>query len=285
MVTSAIPHEGKSTIAANLAIFMARAGKKTLLIDADMRHPTVDKIFHLPTDRAGLSNAIVAYAELQSADFMSSTWQSNAQLPFSPNIPFNAYMHAVDIPNLLVMPAGPLPPNPPELLDSKAMEQFFTDLASSGAEVIIFDAPPLLGLSDANILAPKVDGVLVVVDITSANNKKNLKRVKTLLAQSGGRVLGCVVNKQRQSRKDSAYAYYYNHSEERNESKGMQNGDVPSMPAPTVYHNYPADAHESKSMQNGHVPSVPTTKVPPSPPTWMTGTNGFSNGSGEPIRQ
>src|SRR5207249_167215 len=126
----------------------------------------------------------------------------------------NLYMHPVGVPNLLVMTAGPVPPNPPELLASEAMEHFFTALASCGAEVIIFDTPPLLGLSDANILAPKVDGVLMVVDVTSANNKKNLKRVKALLAQSESRVLGCVVNKQRQSRKDSAYSYYYNYREE-----------------------------------------------------------------------
>src|SRR5207248_8939577 len=67
MVTSAVPHEGKSTIAANLAIFMAKAGKKTLLIDADLRHPTVAKLFHLSTAESGLSNAIVACANLQFA--------------------------------------------------------------------------------------------------------------------------------------------------------------------------------------------------------------------------
>ncbi|TMC13839.1 MAG: CpsD/CapB family tyrosine-protein kinase, partial [Chloroflexi bacterium] len=67
MVTSASPHEGKSTIAANLAIFMAKAGKKTLLIDADLRRPSVGKIFHLPTGTIGLSNAILTYANLQFA--------------------------------------------------------------------------------------------------------------------------------------------------------------------------------------------------------------------------
>jgi len=134
----------------------------------------------------------------------------------------------------MVMPTGPLPPNPAELLDSKAMEHFLTALAGSGVEVIIFDTPPLLGLSDANILAPKVDGVLMVVDITNAN-KKNLKRAKAHLAQSESRVLGCVVNKQRQSRGDSAYSYYY-------------------------YYTFEEEA-QSKSMHNGHVPSVPTTAV------------------------
>ncbi len=232
MVTSAVPHEGKSTIAANLAIFMAKAGKKTLLVDADLRRPTLDKIFHLPTNKIGFSNAIVAYANLQFATSMVSTSQSSTLAPASFSL--NSYLHAVGIPNLLVMPAGPLPPNPPELLDSKAMEGIFTALASCGAEVIIFDTPPLLGLSDANILAPRVDGVLMVVDITNAN-KKNLKRVKAHLAQSESHVLGCVVNKQRQSRKDSAYSYYYYYRlEEVDQSKSMHNGHVPSVPATPV---------------------------------------------------
>ena len=123
-----------------------------------------------------------------------------------------------------------MPPNPPELLDSKAMERFFTALESSGAEVIIFDTPPLIGLSDASILASKVDGVLVVVDITTAN-KKNLKQMNALLVQSGSRVLGCILNKQRQNRNDNAYSYYYQAEEENVDNEDIQNSQVPASPA------------------------------------------------------
>jgi len=251
MVTSAIPQDGKSTIAANLAIFMAKAGKKTLLIDADLRRPSVSKLFHLPAGIMGLSNAIVACAELQFTAPTSSVLRSAT--PFPANFSLNSYMYAVAIPNLLVMPAGPLPPNPPELLDSEAMERLFAALASSGAEVVIFDTPPLLGLSDANILAPRVGGVLVVVDITRAN-KKNLNQVKKLLAQSGSHVLGCVVNKQRQSRKDGPYSYYYYYqAEEEVQSKSKQNGHVPPALATPL-------------LQNGHLPRRPTMPMPPRPP-------------------
>ncbi len=250
MVTSAVPHEGKSTIAANLAIFMAKAGKKTLLIDADLRRPTIGKIFHLSSDKIGLSNAILTYANLQFATSTLPIWQLST-LPSIRRVDpasfsLNSYVHEVGIPNLMVMPTGPLPPNPAELLDSKAMEHFLTALAGSGVEMIIFDTPPLLGLSDANILAPKVDGVLMVVDITNAN-KKNLTRAKAHLAQSESRVLGCVVNKQRQSRKDSVYSYYYYYTfEEEDQSKSMYR---------------PQQEDQSKSMHNGHAPSVPATSV------------------------
>jgi len=233
MVVSAQPHDGKSTVAANLAIFMAKAGKKTLLIDADMRRPTQGKKFHIPTGKIGLSNAIVACSQLHLAASTPFMGQASQALPA--DFSLEPYMHAVDIPNLRVMPSGPLPPNPPELLDSKAMEQFFMALTSCRAEVIIFDTPPLLGLSDTSILASKVDGVLVVVDITTAS-KKNLKLMKALLAQASSRVLGCIVNKQRQKRNDSAYtSYYYYHSEEESvgedEGKDMQNSQVPASPA------------------------------------------------------
>jgi non-specific protein-tyrosine kinase len=102
--------------------------------------------------------------------------------------------------------------------------------------VVIFDSPPLLGLSDASILASKVDGTLVVVDITRASKGK-LKQLKSVLTQTGTIILGCVINKQRKNRHDNAYTYYY----------------------------YLADQQEDdrKLANNGHTPSVPVT-----PPSW-----------------
>ena len=229
MVVSATPHDGKSVVASNLAIFMAKAGKKTLVIDADLRRPTLSKKFHLPAGRMGLSNAILACSQTQLASSMLQSSQ-----PFFIDASLDACMYKVDIPNLRVMPAGPLPPNPPELFDSEAMGHFFTTVANCGAEVVIFDTPPILGLSDSNILASKVDGVLIVVDITSAN-KKNLKQMKALLAQSGGHVLGCVVNKQHPSRQDNAYSYYYSYRTEEDEGKSKQNGHVPTVLANTIF--------------------------------------------------
>lgn len=215
VVTSVAPREGKSVVATNLAIFIAKAGKNTLLIDADLRFPMLGDLFGIPGDRMGLSNAILAFSTQATANasandkFRAST-TSVPPLSMQPvsQRSLDPFIHAVNVPNLYVMPSGPIPPNPSELLDSKAMKHLFTALSSYRAEVVIFDTPPLLGLSDASILASKADGTLIVVDITRAG-KGSLKQGKALLAQAGTRVLGCVVNKQRRSRKNTIYSYYY----------------------------------------------------------------------------
>jgi non-specific protein-tyrosine kinase len=189
MVTSALPEEGKSLVAANLAIFMAKAGKNTLLIDADLRQPMLHRLFDLAPEKLGLSNALHSGSGVRSALFS-----------------LDSFVHSVNIPNLRVMPSGPLPPNPSELLDSKALQRFFLALSGCGAEVIIFDTPSASALSDASILASRVDGTIVVVDATCAK-RDQLKQVKTVLTQAGATVVGCVVNKQHLTRQDAVYIY------------------------------------------------------------------------------
>ncbi len=209
VVTSSTPNEGKSLVATNLAISMAKSGKNTLLIDANLRHPTLYEYFDIPAYAMGFSNAVLA--------FRTPTTNTSAYRQSSLPIPYNGqpgtsanqlslipFIRSVNIPNLGVIPSGPLPPNPSELLDSKPMQLFFTALSRSGAEVVILDAPSVPGLSDALVLASKADGTLVVVDINRAR-KGNLQQVKELLEQADARVLGCVVNKQHQKRKDIPY--------------------------------------------------------------------------------
>jgi capsular exopolysaccharide synthesis family protein len=222
LITSATPGEGKSVIAANLAIFMAKAGRNTLLIDADMHRPVQHALFHLSPDKKGFSNAILAYSTLGSTNVSMSG-------PNLDNVSLEHFTHTVGIPHLWVMPSGPLPPNPSEMLDSKSLQRLFAVIANAGIEMVIFDGPPALGLSDTSILAPKIDGTLVVVDISRA--KKGLvKQLKDALTPTGARILGCVVNKQRRSRRDQAY-YYYNRTETRSTARkvSMQNGQVSSV--------------------------------------------------------
>jgi len=228
-VTSSVPGEGKTVVAANLAIFMARAGKTVFLIDADLRRPSQHKLFDFPSNKMGLSNAILAFRT-----------PNMASLPANAQRLLNTFIHPTDIPNLFLMPSGSLPPNPSELLDSKAMQNLLVTLDRCGAEIVIFDTPPLLGLSDASILASKVDGTIVVVDVTHAR-KKTIKQMQQVLTQANVPVLGCVVNKQRRTHKEAIYPYYYNSDEEAeldrlntSEVKAFLTPDVPVEEDPTV---------------------------------------------------
>lgn len=264
VVTSSSPQDGKSVVAANLAIYMARAGKKTLLIDADLRRPSVHALFNLPPDKKGLSNAILECSFPAMVDTppyqkamlpettqpslltVTKTAKRGQQAPGaepSPShgsIALDYFIHPVPVPNLCVMPSGPLPPNSSELLDSKAMQRFFSALDSCGVEVVIFDTPPLLGLSDASVLASKVDGTLVVVDVTRAK-KGSLKQVQMVLGQAGAHVLGCIVNKQARDPRNPIYAYYMRESEpDALEQRAMQ-GDAINV-APTKVYGAPPPA-------------------------------------------
>ena len=243
VITSAQQGDGKSVIAANLAIFMARAGKSTLLIDADLHRPSQHALFNLSPNKLGLSNAVLASSmpgvpnTPSYHQFFANTSTLQPQGgPTTTTLSLGPFVHPVGIPNLWVMPSGPLPPNPSELFESKVMQRFFTVIANCGIEVVIFDTPPLLGLSDASILASKVDGALIVIDTTRATKEK-LKQAKAVLSQTGVHVLGCVANKLKHKRSDSTYYYF---TEDQNSGE--------------------------KSTGNGHMPSVPTTPMRAEPP-------------------
>jgi len=179
-----------------------------------------------------------------------------------PKLSLDPFVHSVSIPNLWVMPSGPLPPNPPELLDSKAMQRLLTVFGNYGVEIVIFDTPPVLGLSDVGILASKMDGTLVVVDITRAN-KKNLKQMKAVLIQTGARILGCVVNKQRHSRHDTAYSYYYYQSDAQNGRKNHDKKDAPAVPINVFSQPEMQNGAGNHSSQDVNFPGTPTDEAGP----------------------
>ena len=173
------------------------------------------------------------------------------------------------------MPSGPLPPNPPQLLDSKAMQCFRQALSNQAWEVVIFDAPALLGLPDATILASKVDGTLVVVDITRAR-KKDLKQVKALLGQARARVLGCVVNKQRRSPKDTPYSYDY--STGKQSSRGGHSRKDANLPAispvtPAISKQPETPFQPDQDEQNGGANHDASNINPPAVPANIFNTN------------
>ena len=248
IVTSAQKGDGKSVIAANLAILMARAGKSTLLIDADLRSPSQQTLFNLPPNKLGLSNAVLS---LNGPDvsqppsyhqFMVKNSTTDAGIGAATNgFSLRQYIYTVNIPNLWIMPSGPLPPNPSEFLESKIMQRFLTAIENCGVEIVIFDVPPLLGLSDASILASKVDGALVVVDATRATKDK-LKQTKAALLQTGVQVLGCVANKV--PHKGNETYYYYAEDQAGVEKKNGYASTPAGFPG-AVEHSYEHNVHSN----------------------------------------
>lgn len=179
MVTSSSPSEGKSMTTANLAVVYAQQGKKVLLIDADLRKPTVHYTFRLDNLR-GLSNILVNEARLEEAAY------------------------ATGINDLDVISSGPIPPNPSELLGSRRMESFIQE-ASKLYDYIIFDTPPVLAVTDAQILANIVDGTILVIRSGQTESELAIK-AKEALEPAKAKLLGAVLNDRD---KGSTTNYYY----------------------------------------------------------------------------
>jgi non-specific protein-tyrosine kinase len=168
LVTSAGPGEGKSTVLANLAVTTAQAGRKVILVDCDLRRPTLHNIFDLKND-VGLTTMVVDGAAMESPPLRDTGVES-----------------------LQLVSSGPLPPNPSELLGSRRMEEIIAALLER-ADVILFDAPPVVAVTDAAVLATKVDGVLLVVN--AGGTKRDYARVaKARLEKVNANLLGAVLN-------------------------------------------------------------------------------------------
>lgn len=180
VITSSGPSEGKSTTSANLAVVFAKSGQRVLLVDADMRKPTVFKTFQL-TNEVGLSTVLSTSTKVDQAAQKTS------------------------IENLSVLTSGPKPPNPSELLGSMRMDQVIQE-ARNLYDIIIFDMPPIVAVTDAQIMASKVDGTLLVVR-ENVTKKEAVTKAKELLHLVNARVLGVVYNGAEQS-KDQGYYYY-----------------------------------------------------------------------------
>ncbi|MDV7751308.1 CpsD/CapB family tyrosine-protein kinase [Enterococcus casseliflavus] len=181
VITSSGPGEGKSTTSANLAVVFAKSGQRVLLVDADMRKSTVYKTFNL-MNATGLSTVLSTSTSVLEA----------------------AQKTMID--NLSVLTSGPKPPNPSELLGSARMNQVIEE-AKNLYDVVIFDMPPVVAVTDAQIMASKADGTLMVVR-ENVSRKESLTKAKELLGMVQARMLGVVYNGAEHS-KDSGYYYYY----------------------------------------------------------------------------
>jgi non-specific protein-tyrosine kinase len=166
-VTSAGVGEGKSTTLANLAVVSAQAGRDVVLVDADLRRPTLHQIFGLGNEH-GLTTVMLDEGALASPPLQET-----------------------GIEGLSVLTSGPLPPNPAEMMGSRRMEDVIATLAEQ-AEQVLFDTPPVVAVTDAAVLATKVDGVLLVIS-ASKTRRDNARSAVQRLEQVSARLVGTVL--------------------------------------------------------------------------------------------
>ena len=179
--TSAGPGEDKSTTIANTAVALAQTGKKVLLVDCDLRKPVQHHIFK--KNKAGVTN------HLAEGTLLTELFQESG------------------VPNLTLLTSGPVPPNPSELLGSEKMKQLLAQLREE-YDYVLIDAPPVIAVTDAAVLASKVDGVVLVLD--SGNVRPEMaQQAQKLIQAANGKLLGAILNKVEIDEEHSYYYYYY----------------------------------------------------------------------------
>ena len=183
LFTSAGPGEGKSTVAANSAVALAQTGRRVILVDCDLRKPVQHHLFNL--NKKGLTNCLVG--ESLAAELLQDT----------------------EIDGLRVLTSGPIPPNPAELLGSTRMDRLLVELRGM-TDYLILDCPPVIAVTDACVLAPKADGVLLVLDADQVRPEM-AEKAKELLTNAQGRILGAILNRVEVEQEHSYYYYYYGH--------------------------------------------------------------------------
>ena len=225
VVTSALPGEGKSTTAANLAITLSASGQRVVLIDGDLRRPMVAKVFGLPGE-VGLTDVLAGRAAIKDVTQLVGPHR-----------------------NLVVVAAGKLPPNPSELLGSKRMHDLVEDLARLA--YVIIDAPPLIPVTDAAVLSHNTDGAILVTTVGKTTIDA-LQKAQSNLDRAGGRALGVVLN--RVPRKGAGSAYYgYQYTGDYYRSSGEEPVLPDEQPLPTPAASTPA---ASTQAQRAHTPDV-----------------------------
>ncbi|MBC5637995.1 CpsD/CapB family tyrosine-protein kinase [Ornithinibacillus sp. BX22] len=177
VITSPSSGDGKTMTAANLAMVFSQEGKKVLLVDADLRKPSIHYMYGLVND-CGLCNFLIGQKDI------------------------NAIIRSV-YPNIDVITSGLTPPNPPELLGSVQMSDFISEVREQ-YDVVVFDTPPVLAVTDATLIANQSDGCLLVVRVKK-NDVKDVIKVKEQLHFAGANLLGAVINGKKQVKNE----YYY----------------------------------------------------------------------------
>jgi capsular exopolysaccharide synthesis family protein len=195
-ISSAGPGEGKSTTAANLAVAMAQAGFSTVLVDADLRRPTQHKIFGVPNQR-GLSSLL----SRQPGSWLSAAVETR-------------------VPDLTLIPSGPLPPNPADLLATERIRALLDDIGKA-VDVVVIDTPPILAASDALLIGTKADGIMLV-SRDSKTRVEALQRAASVIQQASVWLVGVVVNQHARRRWGEDYYYPSYYASEEPEERGRR---------------------------------------------------------------
>jgi non-specific protein-tyrosine kinase len=177
LATSTAPDEGKSTTLANLAVTIAQAEQRVILVDCDLRRPSVHTLFGVPNEQ-GLTTAILAQVE--------------GPLP----------LQATSVPGLSLLTSGPLPPRPADLLGSRRMEQLIARLRNE-ADMVLFDTPPVVAVTDAAVLATRVDGVLLVLQ-AGQTRRDRAREARQKLEKVKANIIGVVLNN---AKLEAGYGY------------------------------------------------------------------------------
>jgi non-specific protein-tyrosine kinase len=178
VVTSPAVGEGKSTTVANLAVTLAQSGRRTILVDCDLRRPSLHTLFNLNSE-PGLTNIVLGQEETPP-------------------------LQQTSVPNLWLLSSGPKPPNPADLLGSKKVDQVIETLTET-ADIVLFDAPPVIVVTDAAVLGAKVDGVLLVIS-AGKTRREHAERAKEMLEKAKVRIVGVTLTN---APKDSSLGGYY----------------------------------------------------------------------------
>ena len=208
LVTSPGFREGKSITSANLAASFAQVGKRTVLVDADIRRPSIHSFFGI-SNRTGLTT-LFEHEFPPSSDGSPEAlgaWAKSRRSPEGTELlrSIEACLAPTELPTLRILPSGPMPANPADLLASSRMDQILT-LLRGMADVVILDGPPVLSVADAGVLAGKVGGLLLVAE-ANGTRIREVSRAKEVLLHARGRILGVALN--RTSRRPLRYYYRY----------------------------------------------------------------------------
>ncbi|OHB70371.1 MAG: hypothetical protein A2W23_03500 [Planctomycetes bacterium RBG_16_43_13] len=217
MIASSKAEEGKSTITSNIAVAMARGGAKVLLVDCDLRKAVLHKFFNLD-NAVGLSTYLLSrtgsrleYTETSEKpsgrDTASNAPDGGGTEPT--HIALDDVIKPTEIEGLSVLPAGPHPKNPVGILKSDNFKQMITDLRQK-ADIVLIDVPPVSIAVDTVVLAPLVDGVVLLVS-AGETNKDEVTFAKRILESAKGKMIGCILNKVTVESRGYYYYYYYHY--------------------------------------------------------------------------